>query len=204
MITVEDKLKSFSDEIIKQVEADSKVKLQEFYDHSKRDIETEKKNILKEAHKKIEDMKLKSEAQKKQIISKASIDKDYELLKKRDEIFQRVFADIKKIAEDYVKSEEYEGFLLNCIDKGLSFVNAKEAVLILTHGDLEKHKEKIVSYLKNKRPDYINIKAEEGEDDMLGGCIVENKMRTLRWDFSIAAMIDNNRELIGKNLDENI
>jgi len=200
VITVESKLKSFSENIIKRVQEDSEKRLREFSIKNNELLEKEKEQVLKEAEAIIERMKTKAQSEKQQIISKAYIEKEYAILQKKKEIFQRVIKDIKNMAEEFTLRPEYVDFLESCIDNGLSQIKGKEANIFFKPQDIERYRENICSFINKKYDSIINTHILPTDEDIIGGCIVQNSENTIRIDCSITSLIIDNQEFIGRTL----
>lgn len=200
MITVENKLKSFSESIIKRVQEDSEQKLGAFSENNHEQLEKERVNVLREAEAIIEQIKVKAETEKQQIISKANIEREYTLLMKKKDIFERIVKEIKGMAHEFAASPRYGGFLESCIDKGLSRIKGREATLLFKSSDIEGHRNRIAGFINRKYAGTIDIHIAAADEDIIGGCIVQNKENTLRIDCSLSRLISDNEELIGKSL----
>jgi len=204
VITVEDKLMVFSESIIKKVEKDSEQKLHEFSLKYNKLLNEERQRILAEAEVILEQMKKKAEAEKKQIILKASMEKEHVFLIKKKDIFDIVVKDIKKIAALYTKKSEYENFLKICINDAISYIKSEEVIIILKTEDAERYSEDILSFIAKMWSGKIKASIDITDEDILGGCIAENLEHSIRADCSLEALIRGSSELIGKLLMENL
>lgn len=204
MTTIDDKLKLFTKVVFEKVEKDSQQKVMNATSNYDRFLEQEKRNILMESENMIKQMKRKAESKKEQIISKANIDRQHALLKKRKELFDRTVEDIKDMAERYTLQPEYIGFLEKCIKNCLLRINAPDVVMMFIPKDIERHGDKIKSMIdKYKMPD-MNVSVMPADGKILGGCICEDMDRTIRVNCSMLSIIDDNRAVIGKMLVDNI
>jgi vacuolar-type H+-ATPase subunit E/Vma4 len=176
-ITVDDKLKRFSENIIEKVQAESEKKINEFSRKSEGLLNKEKQEVMKEAEGVIKRMESKAEEEKNQIISKAMIDREHDILMKKKDILYRVVDDLKNMSADMAAKPEYEDFLKACIDRGLSKLMAEDVVIFFKPYDFERRRSMIASYLNNNWGRRKKIKIEQTDLDILGGCICENKDR---------------------------
>ena len=84
---------------------------------------------------------------------------------------------------DFVKTNEYETFLLKSIDEGLSKIEKENDTCIgITKLDFERYNELIT----NK----YNIKIKEIEEKYIGGCILENTNQGIFIDNTLLNRID--------------
>lgn len=204
MTTVDDKLKLFAKIIFENVERESERKITESAKSQEMALEAERQKIMKESEDLLKQAQRKAEDRKRQIISKANIDKQHTLLKKRKEILDRTIEDIKGLAVAFTSREEYLPFLERCIESGLSRLEAREAVALFCKHDMEMYGEAVKSFInKYKKPD-VSIAIQETNEEILGGCIYEDAGETIRIDCSIASIIEDNKGLIGNMLMDNL
>lgn len=202
--TVEDKLKLFAKIIFEKLESDSEQKVAEFTKTHDQMLEQEKKNILKESENLIKQSRKKAESKKKQIISKANIDRQHALLKKRKELFDKLLENLRAMASDYTTQPEYVSFLEKTISNSLSRIDADEVVIQFKQQDIERYGDKINGFIDKYKSKNTHVRVEQTHNEILGGCVCEDKDKTLRIDCSMASIIDENRALIGKMLMDNL
>lgn len=204
MTTVEDKLRLFAKIVFEKVEKDSEQKVMDFTHSHEKEVEEEKKNILKQSENHIKQARKKAETRKSQIISKATIDMQHTLLKKRKEIFDRMVADIKRLAEAFAAQPDYISFLEKCIEGSLSQIDCKDAVLYFKPQDIDRHSEEIKELILKHKKDDMEVCVDKTDKDIIGGCVCEDRDKTIRIDCSILSLIDENKSLIGKTLMDNL
>lgn len=204
MITVNDKLKTFSEKIIMKVQEESDRKINEYSERNIKLLEKEKENTLKEAEALVEEAKRNAEFERQQVISKAGIDKEHSVLKKKSDIFMRVIEDIRKKSLEYTSRAEYIGFIESSIKRCLLEINSDEVTLFFRSDDLNRYKDKIEQIVNNTVNKNIKVCIDKTEEDILGGCICRNSRNTYRVDCSMRAVINDNYELIGKMLMDNL
>jgi Archaeal/vacuolar-type H+-ATPase subunit E len=204
MAAIDEKLKLFSRIVLEKVQKDSEQKVIAFTGEYDRRIEIEKQNILKESETTINQAKKKAEQKRNQIISKVNIDGQYELLKTRKNIFDQVMEDIRKMAEDYTSEPEYLVYLEKSIANGLSKFDGDEVVIFLKSGDIERYSGQINRFVNKYKKAGMQVAVEATVKPILGGCILEDRQRKMRIDCSMASAIEENRMLIGKELNDNL
>lgn len=204
MTTVEDKLKLFAKIVFEKVEKESEQKVEEFSKNQDQLLESEKRNIIKESENLIKQTKKKAEDKRRQIISKANIDRQHALLKKRKEIFDRAIDDIRNLALLFTNQPEYAAFLEKCISNGLSKIEDLELEILLKTSDIENYGNTIKELLDKYKKPGMTVRIIGTEEDILGGCIFVNSCKTLRVDCSMASVIEDNRGLIGRTLMDNL
>lgn len=197
MLKVEDKLRSFEEEIIKGVEDEadrklsmSKSEITEFEDKGKTEIQREYDRIIQQ-------MKRKSQVERRHMLSRANLDRQSSVLKKRKEIIDRAFQDIRSMAVEFTGKKEYTPFLLKSIDRCISQLGDKSVNIFVKHEDFENFKGKIDEHIESRRENGCIINVYETEDDIIGGCFAENENKTRRVDCTLAAALDESKPLIG-------
>lgn len=204
MTTIDDKLKLFAKVVFEKAEKDSQQKVIDATKKYDRYLEEEKVNILKESEMTVRQMKKKAESKREQIISKANIERQHMLLKKKKELFDRTVEDIKGLAKSFRSSEQYLTFLEKSIEKGLSKINSMDIVMFFDKEDLKDRMDSIRDMADRYKKPGMVVEIAESDRDIVGGCIMEDRERTIRVDCSFSSIIDDNRILIGKMLMDNL
>jgi V/A-type H+-transporting ATPase subunit E len=204
MTTVDDKLKLFAKIVFEKVEKESAEKVADSTKNHDQLLEIEKQNIMKEADNLIRQTKKKAEDKRKQIISKANIERQHTLLKKRKEIFDRTVEDIKGLAVSFTGQNDYLAFLEKCIKNALSQMDAKNADVLVTKLDAGRYHNEISVFLGKYKKQDMTVNIHETDEEILGGCILEDIHKTIRIDCSMASIIDDNKVLIGNMLMDNL
>ena len=202
--TIDDKLELFAKIVFEKTEKDSEQKIAEFTKVHDDLLEKEKQNIIKQTEILVSQMRKKAEFKRNQIISKANIEKQHMVLKKRKELFDRTVNDIRKIGLDFAKQPNYLNFLEKSINNGLSQMEAQEVAAYFKNDDINNLGDRIIEFIEKYKKPYMKIAVIKTDRDILGGCIFEDIDKTLRIDCSIASLIDDNKKLIGKILMDNL
>lgn len=204
MTTIDDKLKLFAKVVFNKVEEDTKKELMEASENYDRYLEEHKASILKESDNMVKQMQKKGELKKEQIISKAEIDRQHMLLKKQKDLFDRTMKDINDLACKFTMQPDYLKVLEKSICTGLGKINSQDIVAKFTSHDIENYGSAIKEMIDKYKQPGMSVEICEANKDIIGGCVIEDKARTLRADCSIASLIEENRILIGKTLMDNL
>ncbi|HBM79584.1 MAG TPA: hypothetical protein DD426_01880 [Clostridiaceae bacterium] len=204
MIKVDDKLKLFAKLVLEKVQNESEKKVNDFKRNQDTVLESEKQRLLKESENLIKKTRKKAENKKRQIVSKAVMDRQRALLKKRKEVYDRMVKGIRDMTSEFVDEPEYLGFLEKNIALGFSKFDAKNAVMLVTPHDMEKYYDSIKSYIDKYKKNDMNVEIKKADDSMLGGCIIEDADKTMRVDCSMEMVLEDNRVNIGKTLTDNV
>ncbi len=203
MITVEEKLKIFSDKILEKVKKETESKYEQFYKENKEFVDLEKANAVVSGESLVKEALLKSEAEKKQDIHKAVMKKERFVIEKRFRIYEQFLAEIYEFARTFTDTLEYLGILLKCIDSGIKNLQVGEGVIYTTKKDFNKYKKDIKIFLEKNFAGLIYT-VKVTDSDIIGGCLVEDKDGLYRMDCSFSAMIYEHKNLIGKVLNDNL
>lgn len=201
MTTIDDKLKLFTKIVIDKVQQESENKIIYFTEESDKVLLEEKHKIEEQAGIIIKQSKKKAEAKKSQIISKANMERQHTILKKKQQIFDTVISELKNRALAFTDEKEYYNYLNDSIRKAIYKINTSNINIYIKKKDIDRFLEQIKSSLASLELQY-NIK--EASDDILGGCIIENQSKTIRVDASMLSIIEENKELIGRELVDNL
>ena len=203
MTSVDDKLKLFTKIVFEKVEKDSEEEIKKVTQESGEKLESEKQKLLKEAEDTIKQTK-KAENKKQQIISKANMDRQHEILKKKKEVYDRTVQDIKGLAREYTDSTEYVNYLENTIKLGLGKIESQNINAYFMRRDIEKYNNNINEYINKHKKDNANISILESKEDFIGGSVFVDSDETIRVDCSMNSVIEDSRGLIGKTLMDNL
>lgn len=204
MTTVDDKLKLFAKIIFEKIEKDSEYKTSELEKTYNEFLENERQNLLKQSEIMVNQTRKKAESKRDQIISKANIDKQHILLRKRKELFDRTVNDVRRLGLEFTKQPEYMDFLKKLIHNGLLGLDFDEVLIYFKPDDHKAYGDRMNEFIEQVKKPQMKVSILETEKDILGGCILENMDQTMRIDCSISSLIEDNKKLIGKILIDNL
>jgi V/A-type H+-transporting ATPase subunit E len=188
MVTIEEKIRLITELVYQKIEKENKEEIERFNERFKNLIEEKKRDFEEEFNRVREERIKKANEEAQRIVSKAKYEEKRILLKKRDEVFNKFFEDLKIKLEEYTKSNQYKDWLLDSLKKALENKNFK---LILTNKDFELLKP------------YLNGFKVEFDDSLIGGFILEDENR-IRIDHSLKALMEDKKEKIGQILFSNL
>jgi vacuolar-type H+-ATPase subunit E/Vma4 len=200
MVTVEQKLRSFEEEIMNKIEEEANKKLSSSRSENADFYQKKREEIEKECDRIIQQMKGKSQTERQHILSKAGMDKQSVVLRKRREILDRAFEDIFSMAEEFTGKKEYEDFLLKSIDKSIAEFRDKNLNLYVRHIDIQNLGQRIDEHLEGYRSQGYIINVTSTDEDIIGGCIAENESKKRRADCTLRALLDESKPLIGREV----
>jgi V/A-type H+-transporting ATPase subunit E len=194
---IEDKISLFTKVILERIELDFQ----------------KKQNMLTENHKNREKNIIADyEEKKRQEIEKsfkdARIKKQHQILKertrvrlvqlkKKNELMDRVFKEVKNKVKTFLPSNEYSGFLKRAIEKILMRFSPEQFLYFKfsTH-DMENRTEMILNTIDSVRGrDTYQIDAEK---QLIGGLFVKSGDGLLEIDYTINTILDESHKIIGE------
>ncbi len=184
MRQMEEKLQVFEQEILKEANQ-KKMAIEQDTEREKQERIAQKENeILTKAYQTIQKELGKIRKEQNEMLSKAASDSKRLILNRRGEIIQNVFRQLMERIEAYRETEAYAAFVLRCAKAGLEEVGNGDIVVLIDKRDL-----------KQKTPlEKLGVPVEQDAMDILGGCRVLNRSRSLVSDRSLAKCIADEKE----------
>ncbi len=220
MVTIEQKMILFSrliyqlmnaefKGVLKNLEADYNEKLEK----NKRDIDSEVKKIVNNAHK-------KRDLEVSKIHSTLRINEKKEYMLIREKYYNKFMDRLKAYIYEFVKSEGYKSYLLRLIN-GIGLkeeamhnpitpacenncigINIKDISLYMTSKDYDLYSELLSAELKKFGYEEGSYRIDVSNDNIIGGFIIEDNIDKFRIDLSIKSLLDDNKDFIMKILFE--
>ncbi|MFZ5353808.1 MAG: V-type ATP synthase subunit E [Bacillota bacterium] len=202
-VTIEDKIEMFRKMLFGNVELNSSQRKKSLMD----ELEEKKKKLEAEIEEKRQCMFCEAENQaekeRKQLVSKAQSDEHYRILKKQQEYIEILIDILKKKAEVFAATTEYcDSYIRKNLEAACSsFLDSDEVYFYFTEADLSKNREFICSQLDSLRRDKA-YKIEKADKNILGGFLVLDREKACQADYTLLALIEENRDIIGLSISQ--
>jgi V/A-type H+-transporting ATPase subunit E len=194
---IEDKISLFTKVILERIELDFQKKQNMLTENHK----NREKNIIadyeekkrQEIEKSIKDARIKKQHQ----ILKERTRVRLVQLKKKNELMDRVFKEVKNKVKTFLPSNEYSGFLKRAIEKILMRFSPEQFLYFKfsTH-DMENRTGMILNTIDSVRGrDTYQIDAEK---QLIGGLFVKSGDGLLEIDYTINTILDESHKIIGE------
>lgn len=194
---IEDKISLFTKVILERIELDFQKKQNMLTENHK----NREKNIIadyeekkrQEIEKSIKDARIKKQHQ----ILKERTRVRLVQLKKKNELMDRVFKEVKNKVKTFLPSNEYSDFLKRAIEKILMRFSPEQFLYFKfsTH-DMENRTEMILNTIDSVRGrDTYQIDAEK---QLIGGLFVKSGDGLLEIDYTINTILDESHKIIGE------
>lgn len=194
MITVEEKLNTFSKMIIGKEKSNRDKKLLDISNKNDEIIEKHKKMLSLKREEIIKNKIKEANIKANEMISMVNNDRKNEILHKKKEYMNILIKDIWDKTLQFVEGEDYKEYLLSLIDK---IINALDdnMTIYLNQRDISKYDSNIKNVIYNK-----NITIKPAIEDMIGGGIGISEDGRIRIDLTLKSIIDDNKDYIGQVL----
>nr|WP_294467831.1 V-type ATP synthase subunit E [uncultured Sellimonas sp.] len=121
-------------------------------------FEDHKQEALRQVETRVKAETVNARQQKNQAMAKAQLDLKRQEGRVQKELKDKVFQEVMELVEHYMKTEEYQEFLLRCIEKSVEFAGGEELTIYINPSDQEMKEElelKSGTMLTISREDFI-------------------------------------------------
>ncbi|MBK5244953.1 MAG: V-ATPase E-subunit VatE [Eubacteriaceae bacterium] len=196
MISVEEKLKVFTQYLLKKERTWGKDIINEAKNNQRELLEASRLKVAKEKHA-IEERSYHTIFRDKNKIIAAGKNKAKSLeLEEKNRMLMDFNQIILENAKDYLTKDIYNNYLSKCADKIPEVFKEKKDLIVIAN---EPEIPRIKGYIDEKLSDY-SVKYQVQTKDIIGGMIVEDADRRIRCDFTVDNLIKTNYKLIGMTL----
>jgi len=205
MITIEEKLNVFTKMVLGKVQDEYQAKLNELTEKNNILIEQQREELIEKKKKILQEYISKGEIEKEKLISKAKVERKRMILAKKEELIDKLMDNIFKMSDQYTYRKKYEEYIRGVIKRVLQeFKDKNHLNIYVLKRDVERFKELI--YNEAKRADFPEDKITimETKEDIIGGLIAVDGDETVRIDYTLRGLIEENRRIIGQRLVEEL
>ncbi|RBP42774.1 V-type ATP synthase subunit E [Garciella nitratireducens] len=195
MITVEDKISTFSKYVYDKELELSNQKLEEVEKKNKEVIQSKQKEIEKKCIDLNRKMHKKIELESQKIISNAKLEARNKTLTIKKELLEQFMQEILDSLKNFTETEDYKIYLKKTLENVKDFLRDNTVKIYLTKKDVEK----FASEIKSKYP---QIEIAEMEEENIGGMILESTINSERIDATLRTKVRDWKSEIGLRLYE--
>ncbi|SJZ41177.1 V-type ATP synthase subunit E [Garciella nitratireducens] len=195
MITVEDKISTFSKYVYDKELELSNQKLEEVEKKNKEVIQSKQKEIEKKCMDLNRKMHKKIELESQKIISNAKLEARNKTLTIKKELLEQFMQEILDSLKNFTETEDYKIYLKKTLENVKDFLRDNTVKIYLTKKDVEK----FASEIKSKYP---QIEIAEMEEENIGGMILESTINSERIDATLRTKVRDWKSEIGLRLYE--
>lgn len=202
MVTIEQKLSLFSKLLQQDISNEVSEKINELEKEYEIRIKENKEQVDQKAAEIIERAQKRAEIKKVEYISKAHMQTKREYMQAKEKQVSRFMDVLSNQIEAYTATESYGEYLEKLVMGCKELIGESDLVVYMTTQDLKRYQEHIVNCFEKLGINKSTLNFKEKDAIMLGGLIIENQMRTMRIDLSIASRMREQKEQIIKRIFE--
>ncbi|WP_125152799.1 V-type ATP synthase subunit E [Clostridium rectalis] len=196
MTTINDKIKLFSKIVFDKIDGEIEQEIKSFEREKEGIINNEKKKANEYKEKSIGDISRKARVKSNEIISKAKLTRQKEILKLKDDLINEQLESITMKLKEFTKTQDYKKILYSQIEDLNSKYADKKYDVYLNGKDFIEYGEEIKKLLNE------NFSLQKINNDIVGGFILQDKEGTMRIDNSLAGKIYAFKENVGIKVTE--
>ena len=198
MTTIEDKIKLFSKIVFEKIQEEKEKEIT-IFEKEKEDILLKEKKRFEEREKLVlEEASKKANSKAKELIAKEKLEKQQAILSLKQRLIKETLLEVEHRIEEYVSSDEYEQYLLNCIRKASEGLEDGSYVIFVENRDIDRYVNSMEELLKT----FIgkNFEIRPCSVNIIGGIILEEKGLRFRVDCSIRKKLQELTQDVGIHL----
>ncbi len=199
MITIDDKLDLFRKAVLQKVIDKYDARLESLDEDHKRALKDFEQTVYEKKEAFVHQMENKAHDESKRMISKAKSQSKSKVLYRRHLLIDELLEAVKDRIHLFVESEIYTMFLKDNLKATLEkFHEFDDVVVELTQHDHQCYGDIIEESLHKAGYKTKQIKLISTQEDIIGGFVVYDGARSVRIDFSLAAVISENKRFMGQ------
>lgn len=206
MVTLDDKFSSFSKLVLDKATNAFEEQVRQMDLKNKEHLELFKADLENKA----KEMKVKTlqqaQHEKKLLLSKAQLERKRKVMTMKDELMQTLVQKIRLELEGFSDSPQYTENMLERLKHFKNGFNELDSVIIqLRDKDLTKQQDAIRAELESEFPHLRgHIGFEPMAPEYIGGFILFNGARTVRYDSTLKALLEDWMDRVGEILHETL
>lgn len=205
MVTINQKLNLFSKLVYQDILDHSIDEIKNIDEENKKYIEDYKSELIKKAESISNQTDNKIIQKKNEIISKAHLEVKQNMLLKKQEFIHLLLNEQISKAKNFVKTNDYIEYFKKCLENILYELEGSIKIQIeLLSEDRKAFQAMIEKIAKNKGIFSENITYIDAEDSIIGGMIVSNEEKAIRYDATVFSLLEDKKELIMNRLYEEL
>lgn len=181
-MTLEEKIAHIRSVSMEEARAEGNAIISSYKEALEKVFEDHKREAERQAQTRIKAETTNARLQKNQAMAKAQLDLKREQGKVQQELKDKIFEEVHQLIDGYMKTNEYDIFLADCIKKALDFAGGEEMTIYINPSDKEKK-----DSLEKETGAELTISAE----DFIGGVRSVIRGRNILIDHSFKSSLQN-------------
>jgi len=182
-MTVKDGVSAISTEVLGDVQKEAEAVLLAAENEAKKTLKVAKEQADQNYQTIITQAKAKSEAEKRKIASVTEVDMRNRLLTAKEELVDAAFEKAITKLKNFVKTDEYQSYLLKLIEDACERIGQKNLVVQVTAKDEGWLTQDMLKSLSKKLHCELTLSDKNG--DYIGGCIIQTSDNKIIYDVTI-------------------
>ncbi|MGL6173553.1 MAG: V-type ATP synthase subunit E [Cellulosilyticaceae bacterium] len=205
MVTIEQKLSLFSKLLQQDIKNEIGGKLALIEEEYQEKQRVHNEAVDKEARLIVDKAIKRANIKKTEMTSKAKMHTKKQMMLAKEQCVGKCMEKLQNRVVEFVKSKEYEVYLLNVIDTIQALGQVQEQTIIyITTEDIENYRDLVVDRVTQRGIDKKYLQIEASQVPIIGGMILEVPEENIRIDLSIATLIQDHKALIVQRVFEAI
>lgn len=201
MVTIEEKLKVFERLVVGKARQEFRQRLDEIGDENRRIMEAHRARVDATSREIIEKFISKARLDGNKMVSRALQQKKKRVLEKKQQLADRLFQNVKEKAEAFTGRPAYCDFFGRCLSEAVAAMRGEDGIVLRATGkDIRRFERDILMECERNGFSRERVRISDSGEDMIGGVVAVNHKGTMRVDCSIAALLEDRKNLIGKKL----
>lgn len=198
MVTIEQKLSLFSKLLHRSMDDKFTEEMEKLKKEYEVKIQKKRDAVNKEAEDILSKSQKKAEAEKTELVSKIRVSMKREYMSVKEKHFTILMDHLMCEINDFIQSEKYGNYMISQVKKLEESEQLSDNLIIyMTNRDNEKFAEYIRrEFLKANK----NCSFKVADDNIIGGFIAEDPVGKIRMNFSIDALLEDNKSYIMQTL----
>ncbi len=181
-MTLEEKITHLRTTSMEEARAEGNAIIDSYRKALEKVLEDHKAEAIRQAETRIKAETINARQKKNQAMAKMQLDLKRQHGRIQQELKDKVFKETLDLVNDYMKTDEYDTFLLSCIRNAVTFANGEEMTIYLNPSDESRR-----SSLEDASGFHLTISAE----DFIGGIRAVIRSRNILIDHSFKTSLRN-------------
>lgn len=186
MANIETKLNKFSAFVLEDALKQRDAMVDKFEKEKKQRIDKKEMELLTEAYSDIRGAIESARRENNERVLKVEMDMKKELIIKREQIIDEVFSKVRAKVDEYIKSPEYEKWLIDKLSEASGELGEGKKTVYLNETDM--------AYEAEVRKEFAGVEVKQSDDDIIGGFTAFNEDRRVFADYSLSSALADAKE----------
>ncbi|ADL08458.1 V-type ATP synthase subunit E [Thermosediminibacter oceani] len=198
--TIDDKISLFTKVIFERLEHEYSEKYQKLVDRYEAQKAALSEEFKKKMEEKVSEAAREANVKREQMVSRARADAHFEVLRKREELLERLLNEVRDKIKKFLNTPGYMEFLKKMLVQVTSrFPKGEKIIYIFTPTDLGKYEQVIRSIISDLKPPG-EFEIVSGDDSMIGGVVARSESGRIEVDLSVDTLVEENRSVLARLL----